>query len=104
MSEMKDFIQIGDSYRITSDGKYNLILHEKYEIMEGRGKNAVPTGKYDYRWCGYYRSLEHIGNSLAEGEVFKYQGSELEDVVDRVNKIKEDIAVAMKSVNVSWAK
>lgn len=105
-NEMKDFIQIGDSYRVTSDGTHNLILHEKYERMEGRGKNTKPTGVFDYRWLGYFRNLGHIGRFLSNLEEFKgiYEGGKEEEMINRIEKLRDDIVKAMSEANVTWIK
>lgn len=99
---MEDFIQLGENYRLTSDGKQNLILHEKHEKTEGRGKNAVPTGEFDFRWLGYFRRLEHVGNFLVELEEYKNVGSGLEKTVSEIEKLRNDIVEAMSKVDVTW--
>lgn len=103
---MEDFIQIGKNYRVTSDGTHNLILHEKYEKMEGRGKSAKPTGEFDYRWLGYFRNLGHVGRYLSDLEEFKavYEGGELGDVANRIEQLRDDIVKAMNEVSVTWIK
>lgn len=99
---MKDYIQLGENYRLTSDGKQNLILHEKYEKTEGRGKNAVPTGEFDFRWLGYFRRLEYVGEFLVEQETYKNLSSGLEQTVIEIEKLRDDIVEAMNKVEVTW--
>lgn len=99
---MKDFIEIGENYRVTSDGKQNLVLHERYEKTESRGKDAVPTGEFDFRRLGYFRNMKHIGNYLADLEEYKCEGSELENVVSRIEKLRDKIMESMSKISVTW--
>lgn len=105
MTKVEEFIQLAEDYRLYSDGKLNLILHEKYEKHDGRGKNAKPTGEFDFRPIGYFRNLEHVANYLVRLEVFRYEGSELEGIVNRVEKLNEDIAKSLsENIGVKWLK
>ena len=40
---------ISENLGVTSDGSMNIILMERYEKQEGKGKNAPKTGEYDWR-------------------------------------------------------
>lgn len=101
---MEDCIQIGDRYRITSDRKYNLILNERYEKMDSKGRNGKPTGEIGYRPIGYYRKLEHIGKSLVEKEVYENIGDGLSEAIVKISELEKSIIKAMNDVNVSWIK
>lgn len=99
----ENYIQLTDEYRLHSDGRLNLILHEKYEKHDGKGRNANPTGEFDFRPIGYFRNLEHVANYLVNLEVYRYEGSELEGAVDRIEKLSEDIRKSLKeNIGVKW--
>lgn len=86
-----DNIQLTENYRLASDGKYNLILLEKYAKRVGRGKHAELSGEYDYQEVGYYGNIQHVANGLIRKEVLKYEGSELEGVVNRIEELSKEI-------------
>lgn len=103
METIKNSIKIADGYRISSDGKMNLILHEKYEKASGRGKNAKLTGEFDYRQIGYFQKLSHIGDYLVDLEIIKYQGNELGEAIEKVEKIRDEIQQTLsENIGVKW--
>lgn len=92
-------IQLNEKYRITSD-PMNIILEERYEKRVGKGKDAPLSGEFDYRALGYFRDLESAGKWLANRELYKYEGSDLEKAAKRVEKLRDEIIEAMKGVKV----
>lgn len=102
---MEDAIKLTEDYYLSSDGKMNLTLHERYEKREGRGKGAELSGEFAFREAGYFRSLKHVGSVLVDKEVYKYQGSELEDIVDRIEKLRDEIkANLIDKIDIDWNK
>ena len=60
--------QISDTYAISSDN-YNVILYEKYEKMDGVGRNANPTGEIGWRVAkngAYFGNIERLRDNLAD--------------------------------------
>lgn len=84
-------IQLTDTYRITSD-KLNIILEEKFEKRDGKGKNAQLTGEFDYRPIAYFRELEHLANSVVKREIINSDATNLYDIVHKIEDLKEEIA------------
>lgn len=84
-------IQLTDTYRITSD-KLNIILEEKYEKRDGKGKSANFTGQFDYKPVGYFRKLNHLADWLVNMEIYEADITELYDVVNTIEKLRNDIA------------
>lgn len=66
--ETEKYIQIMDDYRITADN-LNIVLQEKYEKKDGKGKNANGTGEYDWRDVSYHQNFKSLANSLIKKEV-----------------------------------
>jgi len=89
--KLENAIKLTEEYSISSDGRMNLILHERFEKKDGRGKDAKFTGEFAYRDIGYFRNLEHVANHLVKLEVFKYEGSELKGIVDRIEELNKEI-------------
>ena len=88
----QQYIQLNENYRITVD-KMNIILQEKYEKKDGKGKNAVGTGEYDYKDLGYFGSLDHLVKSLIKREVIKSisEVDSLEKVVTYIKDVERSI-------------
>lgn len=84
------FIQLTDTYRITSD-KLNIILEEKFEKRDGKGKNAPLTGEFDYRPIAYFRELKHLADSLIKREIINSDVTDLYDIVYKVDELRNDI-------------
>lgn len=58
--------QISENYGVGADN-FNIILFEKYQKMDSRGRNANPTGEVGWRPAkggSYYSNLENMGNSI----------------------------------------
>lgn len=89
---MENAIKLTEDYWLSSDGKLNLILHERYEKRDGKGINAPLSGEFDFRNVGYFRTLEHVGNHLVDKNVYKYEGSKLEEIAERVESLRDEIA------------
>lgn len=85
------FIQLTDTYRITSD-KLNIILEEKFEKRDGKGKNAQLTGEFDYRPIAYFRELKHLADSLVKREIINSDVTNLYDIVYKVDELRNAIA------------
>lgn len=84
-------IQLTDTYRITSD-KLNIILEEKFEKRDGKGKFAQLTGEFDYRPIAYFRELEHLANSVVKREIINSDATNLYDIVHKIEELKEEIS------------
>lgn len=83
-------IQITDNYRITSD-KLNIILQEKYEKRDGKGKNATPTGEFNYQNVGYFGNLDHLVKRLVEKEIYNSDAESLHSVVDQIDELTKQM-------------
>lgn len=83
------YLILNDNYRITSDGKMNLLLEERYEKRIGAGKNSPLSGEYGYSTVGFFgaglKSLIRRFNDNEFLEVFK----EVERGQDIVEALKE---------------
>lgn len=58
--------QISDTYALGSDN-YNVILYESYNKMDGKGKNANPTGEIGWRPAkngAYFGNIDNLARSL----------------------------------------
>lgn len=93
--ELENAMKITEDYYLTSDGKRNFILNERYAKREGRGKDAPLSGEFAYREVGYFQNYEHVGNHLKEKVNFQYHGSEFEATAIRVEKAKDEIVAAL---------
>lgn len=85
-------IQITENYRVTADIR-NIILQEKYEKKESRGKNAVGSGIFDFKDIGYYGNMEALGNALIHKEVIKSLSEidKLEDIIAHIDKVQKEV-------------
>lgn len=100
---MEKSIKLTDEYYLTNDGKLNLILQELYEKRIGKGKHAELSGEEGLRGIGYFRRLDHVGDHLVDLEVYKYEGSELEGIVDRIEKLRDEIKENLREViDLKW--
>lgn len=52
--KVQEFLMINDEYRLTSDGSRNLILQQRYEKRDGKGKNAPLSGVFEFKDVGYF--------------------------------------------------
>lgn len=102
---MEDAIKLTDEYYLSNDGKLNLILHERYEKRDGKGKHAPLSGEYAFNNAGYFRRLDHVANHLVDKEVYRYEGSELEGIVERIEKLRDEIKLMLsENINLGWDK
>jgi hypothetical protein len=90
-----NLIKIAEGYGISFDKK-NAILNERYEKREGKGRNAPLSGEYGYREVSYHNTLEEVGNKLVKMDVMAYEGSELEEAVNKIAKLRDEIVETLK--------
>ena len=87
---------ISDDYALGSDN-YNIILYEKYSKMDGKGRNANPTGEVGWRPAkngAYYGSIENLARSLrikAELEVVGEVGLDFDKFTTYLDKWQKEI-------------
>ena len=87
--KQESYIQINDKYRITSDGRMNLLLEEKYEKRIGAGKNSPLSGEYGYSTVGYFGAgLHSLIKRFNENE-FLETFAEVERGQDIIEALKE---------------
>lgn len=90
MSEELKIYPINNNYAISSDGKYNIILMEKYAKREGLGKNAPLTGEYGYKPIKYYSTIQALAQSLVQLDVLKgIEEVGLDKLIDYIEEQKK---------------
>ena len=85
----ESFIQINDQYRITSDGRLNLILEKSYNKKIGKGKNQPESGEIGWELEGYFGAgLQSLIRRFNNNE-FLETFSEVERGQDIIEALKE---------------
>lgn len=98
MSEQLEekFHQISNTYALGTDN-YNIILYEQYEKMDGKGKNANPTGETGWRPAkngAYFGNINNLARSLrtkAELEAVGEVGLDFDKFTTYLDKWQEDL-------------
>lgn len=87
-----DFLfQLSENYAIDTDPR-NIILLERYEKREGRGKHApIVKGVYHWKEVGYHSNLKSLLNTIVEKEIKTAMSEKIEDVLERIEKLKEEM-------------
>lgn len=104
--ESEKYIQILDDYRIRAD-TMNIILQEKYEKKDGKGKNATGTGEYDYRDIGYYGNFHNLAKGLLNHEIVSNitKVTSLEELLIHIDKLEKQISNHLTDkVVLTWGK
>lgn len=85
-------VLLSENYALDTD-KLNLILKERYEKKDGKGKHAnVVEGEYGWSILGYFGSLTHVASYLVKHELRKEREvGELRDIQVAVEKLRDDI-------------
>jgi len=88
--------QISNTYALGTDN-YNIILYEQYEKMDGKGKNANPTGEMGWRHAkngAYFGSISNLARSLrikAELEAVGEVGLDFDKFATYLDKWQDDV-------------
>ncbi len=95
--ESEKYIQILDDYRITAD-KMNIVLQEKYEKKDGKGKNAKGTGEYDWKDIGYHNRFDTLAKSLVNKEIIKsiHNVDSFPEILIHIEKLEKQITNYLK--------
>lgn len=89
-------VLITENYGIGFDN-YNIILMEKYQKKDGKGKNSNFIDEWGWRDLGYFGSISSIARHLEKHELV--QSTNLEDLfslVDRIELLRDEIASMLK--------
>lgn len=97
-------IKISESYAVDFDLR-NIILQEKFEKREGKGKHAPLSGEVGYRDVSYHGTFKCLVDSLVEREI-KVAGQEVDDLYEIVNRIEQlkDVIINTISNNIQNSK
>ena len=90
--KQESYIQINDKYRITSDGRLNLILSEQYFKRDGRGKGAELTTETAWRDVGYFGAgLHSLIKRFNENEFLETfaEVSRGQDILEALKEMRE---------------
>lgn len=85
-------IQLTSEYRITGD-KMNIILAERYQKQDGKGRGKGLLDEYTYGRPKYYGTLSALVDSLIKNEVIDSLGKieELQELIPRIEAIRDEI-------------
>ena len=87
--KQETYIQINDKYRITSDGRLNLILSEQYFKRDGKGRGAEITSETAWRDTGFFGAgLDSLIRRFNNNE-FLETFAEVERGQDIIEALKE---------------
>lgn len=85
-------VLLSENYALDTD-KLNLVLKERYEKRDGKGKFApIIEGEYGWRDLGYFRDLTHVANHIVKHELMKeHEVGELRNLAERIESVRDDI-------------
>jgi hypothetical protein len=84
-------VRLSEKYAIDTDQR-NIILLERYEKKDGKGKFANPTGEFGWRDLGYFRTLKHLAEWLVKHEMLTADGvTELRHFAEVIENLKAEI-------------
>lgn len=85
-------IQLTSEYRVTGD-KMNIILTERYQKQDGKGRGKGLLDEYTYGRPKYYGTLNSLVDSLIKNEVIDSLGKikELQEIIPHIEKIRDEI-------------
>ena len=85
-------IQLSGEYRVTGD-KMNIILTERYQKQDGKGRGKGLLNEYTYGRPKYYGTLNALVDSLIKNEVSDSLGKikELQELIPRIEAIRDEI-------------
>lgn len=85
-------IQLTSEYRITGD-KMNIVLTERYQKQDGKGRGKGLLDEYTYGRPKYYGTLNALVDSLIKNEVIDSLGKieELQEMIPRIEAIRDEI-------------
>ena len=95
LQAQETYLTLNEKYRITSDGSRNLILQEKYQKREGKGKNAPLSNEFDFRDCVYFGAgLVALIKRLNEREFLEVfnEVERAQDIVEALQEMKQLLA------------
>lgn len=85
-------IQLTSEYRVTGD-KMNIILTERYQKQDGKGRGQAMLDEYTYGKPKYYGTLNALVDSLIKNEVNDSLGKikELQEIIPCIEAIRDEI-------------
>jgi len=79
--------RLSENYAIDTDPR-NIILLEKYEKRDGKGKFAPLSGKFGWKQIGYFQKFDRVAEVLIDLEVFKDTDEPITNLMELAERIK----------------
>ena len=91
-AEKADYqVLLSSNYAIDTD-KHNIVLKEKYQKKDGKGKHSNLIDEYGWRDLGYFRDMGHVADYIVNHEIMKERDvGELRRIVDELEALRDDI-------------
>lgn len=87
---------LSENYAITTDPR-NIILLERYEKRDGKGKHAPLSGEFGWKHLGYFHSFDRIADVLVDMEIGKVENvKELNNFANKVLELKKEMREFLK--------
>ncbi|QJI52387.1 hypothetical protein [Psychrobacillus phage Perkons] len=84
-------VLLSEKYAIDTD-KMNIVLKEKYQKKDGRGRTSNFIEEYGFRDIGYFGNLTQVANYIVKHELLKVEDiSELSHFAKVIENLKDDI-------------
>lgn len=77
-------MKITEEFNLGFD-RYNVIIKQRFEKKEGKGKDAKGTGEYDYKDVAFCKDIETACRRILQ---FKIHDSEAADIAEMIEVIK----------------
>lgn len=92
-AEKPDYkFRLSENYAIDTDPR-NIILLEKYEKRDGKGKFAPLSGKFGWKQIGYFQKFDRVASTLVDLEIGKSDSVDnLMELAERVKTLKKEMA------------
>ena len=84
-------LRLSKKYAIDTDSR-NIILLERYEKREGKGKNAPMSGIFEWRNVAYFQTFDRLAHWLVQNALFTTEKVEhMYEFADRVVELKMEM-------------
>ena len=96
-------MKITEDFNLGFD-RYNVIVKQRFEKKEGKGKDAKGTGEYDYKDVAFCKNLKTACERILQLEIHSSEAADVTEMIRVIESATEEINANIESAGIDYQK
>lgn len=94
-------MRITENYQLGFD-RYNVIVKERFEKKEGKGKDAVGTGEYDFKDVAFCKNIETACFYILQREISSSEAADVNEMIKVIQRSRDEIQRSVEVAGIDY--